>query len=308
MTIQQKCKILNRKIHDKLFLNNYLSINVGDYERVFTSIDLIEDCENAIDEFEKIPETNFQNRSTLYIYGILQSLYCQQDGVFHLYKTITKEPLKNVYELFILYNFNKAIREVRDDIAGHPADRKNGKEFYFIGKGPNTKYSFSYAGYTPNFRKVDVNLKQFIDEQKKFTLNVLKDVEKLISKQIQTHKDKFNSKKMINIINNMNYPTQLIYRGIFNNHPLAEIGLKEIKEKLDTLKLELNKRYNGTIPDSVSGIFRLQDHILDRIETWILNNELERNMDAEVFMDSFEKQMDELQEILKEIDEEFKNH
>ncbi|NLN24241.1 MAG: hypothetical protein GX163_00980 [Bacteroidetes bacterium] len=305
MTIQQKCNELNRSIHDRLFLNNYLSTTIGDYERVFTSIDLIEDCENAIEEFENIAEANLQNRSTLYIYGVLQSMYCQQDGLFHLYRTITKKTLKNVYGLFELYNFNKSIREVRDDIAGHPADRKNGKEFYFIGKGPNTKYSFSYAGYTPHFRKVDVDLRLFIEEQRKFTTTVLNDVGKAISEQIQTHKDKFKSMKLTDIVDNFNYPTQLIYRGIFNNHPLAEIGLKEIREKLDTLKSELGKRYNNKIPDSISDIFRLQNHILLRIDCWIANKELERNTDAEIFMDSFDHQMDELLEILNEIDDEF---
>lgn len=305
MTIQQKCNELNRSIHDRLFLNNYLSTTIGDYERVFTSIDLIEDCENAIEEFENIAETNSQNRSTLYIYGVLQSMYCQQDGLFHLYRTITKKTLKNVYELFELYNFNKFIREVRDDIAGHPADRKNGKEFYFIGKGPNTKYSFSYAGYTPHFRKVDVDLRQFIEEQKEFTITVLNDVGKTISEQIQTHKVKFKSMKLTDIVDNFNYPAQLIYRGIFANHPLAEIGLEEIREKLAALKIELGKRYNNKIPDSISDIFRIQNHILLRIGNWIANNELERNTDAEVFMDSFDHQMDELLEILKEIDDEF---
>ena len=305
MTIQQKCNELNRSIHDRLFLNNYLSTTIGDYERVFTSIDLIEDCENAIEEFENIAEANLQNRSTLYIYGVLQSMYCQQDGLFHLYRTITKKTLKNVYGLFELYNFNKSIREVRDDIAGHPADRKNGKEFYFIGKGPNTKYSFSYAGYTPHFRKVDVDLRLFIEEQRKFTTTVLNDVGKAISEQIQTHKDKFKSMKLTDIVDNFNYPTQFIYRGIFNNHPLAEIGLKEIREKLDTLKSELGKRYNNKIPDSISDIFRLQNHILLRIDCWIANKELERNTDAEIFMDSFDHQMDELLEILNEIDDEF---
>lgn len=305
MTIQQKCNELNRSIHDRLFLNNYLSTTIGDYERVFTSIDLIEDCENAIEEFENIAEANLQNRSTLYIYGVLQSMYCQQDGLFHLYRTITKKTLKNVYELFELYNFNKSIREVRDDIAGHPADRKNGKEFYFIGKGPNTKYSFSYAGYTPHFRKVDVDLRLFIEEQRKFTIIVLNDVGKTISELIQTHKDKFKSMKLTDIVDNINYPTQLIYRGIFNNHPLAEIGLKEIREKLNTLKSELEKRYNNKIPDSISDIFRLQNHILLRIDSWIANKELERNTDAEIFMDSFDHQMNELLEILNEIDDEF---
>jgi hypothetical protein len=305
MTIQQKCDELNRRIHDKLFLSNYLSASIGDYKRVITSIDLIEDSENAIEEFENIAETNFQNRSTLYIYGVLQSMYCQQDGLFHLFKTTTKKLLRNVYELFELYNFNKSIREVRDDIAGHPADRKNGKEFYFIVKLPNTKYRFSYVGYTPRFRKVEVDLRQFIEEQREFTTTVLNDIEKTISEQIQMHKDKFKIIKLTDLVNNLNYPTQLIYRGIFNNHASAEIGLAEIREKLEALKIELGKRYNKQIPDGILDIYRIQDHILLKVGNWITNKELEGNTDAEVFMDSFNHQIDELIKILKEIECEY---
>jgi hypothetical protein len=308
MTIQEKCNKLNKDIHNKLFLNNYLTTNIGDYERVFTSIDLIEDCQNAIEEFEKIPEDNFRGRSTLYIYGVLQSLYCQQDGLYHLYRTVKDASIKNVYELFQIYHFNKEIREVRDDIAGHPADRKKGKEFYFIGKGSNSKYNFSYAGYTPHFRKVDVDLKQFIEEQNSFTLSILIEIETTIAHQIQLHKDKFKALKLTDIVDNSNYPIQLIYRGIFDNHPLADSGLQEIKGKLSKLKLELNLRYNNKIPDSVKDIFRLQDHILNQIENWITNGTLIRNLDAEVFMDSFDNQMNELIIILNEIDGDFKNN
>lgn len=305
MTIQQKCDKLNAAIHDRLFLNNYLSTNIGDYERVFTSIDLIEDCQNAIEEFERIPEINFQTRSTLYVYGVLQSMYCQQDGLYHLYKTIKNTNTKNIYELFKIYQFNKEIREVRDDIAGHPADRKNGKEFYFIGKGLNSKYNFSYAGYTPHFRKVDVNLKQFIEEQNSFTLTVLNEIEKTVAQQVQAHKDKFKAMKLVDIVDNLNYPTQLIYRGILNNHPLANNGLAEIKGKLNNLKIELNQRYNNKIPNSIKDIFRLKDHILNQIGNWIMTKTLEGNLDAEIFMDSFEHKMNELIDILKEIDDDF---
>jgi len=304
MTIQEKCNKLNKDIHNRHFLNNYLSTTIGDYERTFTSLDLIEDSQDAIEEFENIPETSIQSRTTLYIYGVLQSMYCQQDGLFHLYRTIKNKDIKNVYELFKLYQFNIQIREVRDDIAGHPADRR-GKEFYFIAKGTNSKYIFSYAGYAPHFRNVDVDLKQFINEQNIFAMTVLDEVEKTIAQQIQIHKSKFNSMKLTDIVDNLNYPIQLIYRGIFNNHPLAGTGLQEIKTKLTKLKTELNKRYYNKYPDSITDIFRLQDHVLNKIENWILTKTLERNLDAEIFMDSFDHQLNELVDILKEIDEEF---
>tara|TARA_R110002050_G_scaffold300768_1_gene472374 strand:- start:5262 stop:6185 length:924 start_codon:yes stop_codon:yes gene_type:complete len=305
MTIQEKCNSLNREIHNRLFLNNYLSITPGAYERAFTSIDLIEDCQDAIEEFESIPVNNCQSRSTLYIYGVLQSMYCQQDGLYNLYRTIKKEKIKNIYELFSKYNLNKEIREVRDDIAGHPTDRKNGREFYFIGKGTNSKYKFSYAGYTPHFRKVDVDLKKFIGAQNHFANLILDEISESISHLIQTHKNNFKSMKLSTIIDNLNYPTQLIYRGISNNHPLADSGLKEIKRKLDNLKAELAKRYGTDIPASINDIFRILYYIIGRIQNWLANQEIYNNLDAEVFMDSMGNQLSELAEILKEIDIEF---
>ena len=81
--------------------------------------------------------------------------------------------------------------------------------------------------------------------------------------------------------------------------------MQEIKVKLDKLKSELDKRYNNKIPDSVKDIFRLQNHILTKIENWISTKSLEKNIDAEIFMDSFDNQLNELVEILKEIDQEF---
>lgn len=145
-------------------MNEYLKCTPGNHERVFTSLDVIEDCQDAIEEYANISIKNFPKRSTLYIYGVLQAMYCQQDGLFQLYKTIIDDKIENVYKFFEKYKFSKTIREVRG-IAGHPTNRK-GKEFYFIAKGQNTKYRFSYGGYTPDFKKVDVDLCIFIEQQK----------------------------------------------------------------------------------------------------------------------------------------------
>ena len=304
MKIQKMCDDLNSLIHDKFFLNIYLCKKLNDYERTFTSLDLIGDCQNAIEEFDSIPIGSFQSRTTLYIYGVLQSLYCQQDGLYHLYKTINSQNIK-LNDFFKLYDFNKEIREVRDDIAGHPTDRKSGKEFYYIVKGSNSKYSFSYAGYNPDFKNVDVDLKAFILEQSVFTAKVLNDIKKAISEKIQVHKNRFNKMKLISIIANINLPTKQIMRGIFEDYPFSMKGLNDVVIELVSLKQKLNLRYGDKIPESIKNIFRLQDHILEKMKKWISNNELTNNVDAEIFMDSFDSQMKMLSEILKEIDDEF---
>jgi len=52
-------------------------------------------------------------------------------------------------------------------------------------------------------------------------------------------------------------------------------------------------------------VFRLQDYILKKMDDLFNKNELLNNPDAEIFMDSFNNQMNELIEILKEIDKDF---
>ena len=305
MTIQQKCNDLNNNIHEELFLNNFLLNKTGNHERAFTSLDLIEDCQNAIEEFEKVESV--KHRSTLYIYGVLQAMYCQQDGLFQLYKTIVDCNIKNVYELFKLNNFTQEIREVRDDIAGHPNDRKKGKEFYFIAKGSNTKYKFTYAGYTPEFRMVEVDLKNFIVKQNDFTETILQQIGKAICEKIKIYKKKFKGMKLISLLEDLDRHIQLVHRGIHDNHPMASLGQSEMKKAIEKIRQELNIRYNNRIPETVKCIFRFQDYITAKIETWILNNEIYKNIEAEIFMDSFINQLEELREILIEIDKEFGN-
>jgi len=304
MTIQEHCSALNISIHKRIFLTNFLQAE-RNHERAFTSIDVIEDCQDAIDEFVEVERIN--RRSTLYIYGVLQAMYCQQDGLFQLYKTIVDGKIKNVYELFKLNEFPNNIREVRDDIAGHPVDRKNGKEFYFIAKGTNAKYKFTYAGYTPEFRQVDVDLQNFISIQANFCLEILILVDKAISSKIKTFKEKFKGVKLINLLKELDRHIQLVYRGIHDNHPMASLGQKEMQNMIDKVKLELNKRYPENIPETIDCIFRLQQHSTNKIEEYIRTKNLHKNIDAEIYMDSFKCQVDELKQILVEIDEEFQN-
>ena len=68
ISIQEWCINLNRKIHKPIFLENFLLPDDKKHCKTFTSIDLVEDTENAIEEFEKLPDDVLSNRSTLYIF------------------------------------------------------------------------------------------------------------------------------------------------------------------------------------------------------------------------------------------------
>jgi len=296
---------LNNAIHEPLYHNFYNIPNEFKYNQTFTAIDLIEDTQIAIEEFESSELSGKQGRSTLLIYGFLQSLFLQQDGLYHLYKCVVDEKIKQT-DFFDLFSFDKDIREVRNDIAGHPTNREN-SEFYFIAKGTISKDRFTYAGYTPSFRIVEVDLKTFIIKQSEFTINVLQKVRENISKKIEMKKSEHKDKSLKEMIVGVNSNIQLIYRGIRDEKRnfQGEWGISGLKSDIDEIREELNKRYNQNLPSGISESFRLIDYIINRFNQWWNEKKLLGNDDAEIFLDSLDNRLNELKEMLIEIDEKF---
>jgi len=303
--IIELCNTLNEAINKPLYHNFYNLPNELLYNQTFTSIDLIEDSQIAIEEFERAESLGKQGRSTLLIYGLLQSLFLQQDGLYNLYKCVVDGKIKQT-DFFEIFSFDKNIREVRNDIAGHPTNRKD-TEFYFITKGPISKDRFTYAGYTPTFRKVEVDLKTFIANQLEFTRNVLQTIQENISKKIEMKKDEHRNKSLKEMLVGADRNIQLVHRGIRDEERSfqGEFGISGIKEIIDEIRKELNKRYNENLPIGIAEAFRLIDYIIHRFNQWWTEKTLLGNDDAEIFLDSLGKQLNELKDMLLEIDEEF---
>ncbi len=299
------CNTLNKAIHEPLYHNFY---NISDelkYNQIFTSIDLIEDSQIAIEEFENAKSNGKQGRSTLLIYGLLQSLFLQQDGLYHLYNCVVNDKIKQT-DFFDTFSFDKDIREVRNDIAGHPTNRKN-TEFYFIAKGPISKDRFTYAGYTPTFKTVEVDIKSFISKQLEFANRVLLTVKDDISKKIEMKKGEHKNRSLKEMIVGVDRNIQLIFRGIRDEERnfQGEWGISGVKDAIDEIRKELNSRFNENLPIGISEAFRMIDYIIHRFNLWLTEKTLLGNGDAEIFLDSLEKQINELEEMLVEIDKEF---
>jgi hypothetical protein len=197
---------------------------------------------------------------------------------------------------------------VRNDIVGHPTNRKK-TEFYFIAKGPISKDRFTYVGYTPKFRKVEVDLKIFISKQLEFTRNVLQSIQKYILKIIEMKKDEHKTKSLREMIIGTGRNLELIFRGIRDTERnfQGEWGITGLNTSIDEIRKDLNKRYNENLPSGISEAFRLIDYILTRFNQWWAEKTLFGNDDAEIFLDSLKNQLNELEAMLIEIDEEFNN-
>lgn len=122
-------------------------------------------------------------------------------------------------------------------------------------------------------------------------------------------KDEHKNMKLKEMIVGVDRNIQLIYRGIRDNERnfQGEWGISGVKDSIDKIRKELNSRYNENLPIGFSEALRIIDYIIHRFNQWWTENTLLGNDDAEIFLDSLDKQLNELEEMLIETDEEFNN-
>ncbi len=76
-------------------------------------------------------------------------------------------------------------------------------------------------------------------------------------------------------------------------------------DKIESLKMELKKRYNTKSNIYFDDVFELIDYILSKITEWIKNGQIENNIEAKIFMASLDNHLTYLNNSLEELDREF---
>jgi len=275
------------------------------WDKVCSCMDVLEDTQLAIDSFFKLPDFSSDNGGYLYLYGLLQAFFLQQDAANNLSQGFFGKVInwkKDYPDLFL-------VRDLRNDATGHPTSRKDGS-FHYIARYSVNKQSFKLSSYFPKQKKSlnrDFNLIVLNNKQEKSICDLLDKVVQTLEKDLLTHKKKFKNMKLTDLVpNNLHYSIGKVYEGIYSDNPLAEINFGLIKNAYENIKTEIIKRYNTL--DSLSGV-KLQveklDFILSRLDGWINAKQLHNNKDAEIFMDGFNDRFKELEEMLKEIDIKF---
>lgn len=129
--------------------------NDGDWSKLWTAVDNIEDTQRAIDEYFSLKDF-----SRLAVYGLLQSMFVQQDAVSHLEKAIkieTPDWKKDYPEL-------SKIRDIRNETIGHPISTENGS--YVSISYTNNLNVLEYGIWSKDgFEHKTINLKDIINIQ-----------------------------------------------------------------------------------------------------------------------------------------------
>jgi hypothetical protein len=278
------------------------------WNKLWTSLDAIEDSQLAIIDYLNLPEFNANEKGYLFIYGIMQALTIQQDALKNLSGALFEEKINFKTDFPDLYK----IKEFRNDSVGHPTNRGNGKSFHFIGRPSIKKSGFKLLSYFPKNRQedkiVNIDVLNCIEIQNKLITDKLKETMENLESDFNEHKNKFKDSKLSDLIHStLGYHFSKLYEHVGKDYDLVEMNFETIQETYDNLKSGIIERYFSL--SALSGIEIITDkldYIFSRLKRDFIDNKINDEFELRIFIDALKSNFKELEGMIKELDEEFK--
>lgn len=239
----------------------------------------------------------------LYIYGLLQALYMQQDAASGISKSLFGKGIRWESE----YPDAHHAREVRNDVAGHPTNREGGKSAIYLAQISLHKESFGYMRYYSDESKeeeyVCVGVQKAIDDTHTCINAIIRKTSDVLEDEYQAYVKKFKEVKMKNIFNELACARE----NVLTNDFLKPAGYKNAKNMVKQCEAELVNRYGSA--EAVDSFA----YLLKKIHTVfsLIDNELDavagstRDMIEQCLQEYIFDRLDELQQLCIEVDEEF---
>lgn len=302
--VDEKVRIIRDYINHPWKLGTLVRDKVK-WNMLCSSMDAIQDTQLAVESFVHLDDFTANDGGYLYLYGLLQALFLQQDALNHLSKALFDTEINYREQYPDVYD----IRELRNDAIGHPTNRGN-KSFHFIPRISITNKSFAVASYFPRdvdyFKHKEIKIKSLLEQQERDALDILTKTIIILNQEIEEHKLKFKDSKLIPLTNGINYDIGKIFESIYGDYPIVKINLNNIKDVIESIKSGLDERY-GSYKELASSELLIDDiqYVFNKLENWLNTNQLSGNQDAKIFCYALRCKFDELIEILQEIDKEF---
>ena len=171
-----------------------LGQDLGNWNQICSSLDVIEDTDLAISaylsgESDDSRSVTAVGNQYLMLYGVLQALFLQQDGVNHLC-----EALKIPYDPNKFTRL-KPIRDARNASIGHPTQRgsKTNRSHHFVSRISLSPEGFTLLSVYPNGKTEveDVNVQRSIVHQREDVGTILKTVTDALRQRVEEHEARF---------------------------------------------------------------------------------------------------------------------
>jgi hypothetical protein len=300
-------RIINepRKQHDLLQRRR-------DWSKLCTCLDTIDDVETSISSYLELADFDACNGGYLFIYGLLQGLFIEQDAISHLYNSIfeTDDYLK---QMLSKYKALQDIREIRNNSIGHPTNRK-GKAFYSIVQTSICKQGFDLLSDIEEGKTYfsSINLIEIIELQSQEILTNLQVIVGKLEEEIRMHKEKYKEDKFGSLFHLRGYCIEKLSRctyveGTYNgNVDIAFSQLKGLQENYNKFYTKTTERF-GHVIDAIGYLHPKIAHVFSRM--WLFKEQgMFNNYDAIVMIDALREYLQEAEEIANEIDEDCNNN
>jgi len=313
------------------FINNArrkygLLENQAQWSQLCSCLDVIEDSDLAIDAYSSLIETvkaggfgASDGERYLVVYGLLQALFAQQDAAFNLCEALKIPETLNDYPRL------KEIREIRNASVGHPTKKDRPKSrpisYNFISRPTLGLGGFqllsNYSDGKSEFKNVSIH--NLIADQKKYISDILTLVKRKLEDEEVAHKEKFKTEKLAPILD-CDYHFGTILGAVRTTHEpieqdrlcaLSAEYLKSIKQRLASFQESLARRGIGRqTQDYIDYVYELLEYSLDELERFFQSviSGGQPNINekaAHIFTFFAEKQVAELRNMAREIDEDY---
>lgn len=271
-----------------------------------SALDVLEDATGAINYYIESAFPDNVDGKYLFIYGLIQALFLQMDAANSIQKALTDSKI----------DFNKdypnayLVREMRNDVVGHPTNR-NGNQFIYLVQMSLNKNGFSYnkASSTPgnmNGESIPVSVDNAINEVNNCIKSVLERTITALNDEFIEYINLHRDRKMKELFNELNYARE----KAFEDSSLSSWGYKKAMEIATNFKNELVQRY-GSLEAAENYSYPLKDicEIYDLIDNGLpqIPPEL-RSKSKKYFLECLFSKLEELKSSAEEIDRYFETY
>lgn len=307
----QTIREIKSKIYEYINTTRYQYSLIQDsniWNQICSSLDVIDDTLLSIEDYIDNDFPQSDGLKYIFTYGILQSLFIQQDAVRHLAEAFN-----------IPFSFSESlikIRDLRNSSIGHPTKQNTkGKRFYnYVSRIPLSKKGFTLQKTNIEQGRdvfVDVNIVEIIKIQIKEITDLLGNISNRLLANDQNHKNKYKGELMTNIFpDSINYyfekVGEAIYFPVYNKKKLGLSMLELIEKAYSKFESELIKRQELPGNENLQFTINQYSHAVNKIKDYLTENvgQMEE-IDARIYLFYLREEHKYFLEIAKEYDEEY---
>lgn len=279
----------------------------SNWNQICSSLDIIGDTLYAIRSYQASEYPSDSGLQYIYTYGLLQSLFLQQDGLRHLSEAFN-----------ISYKASQAlldIRGIRNAAIGHPTKQnQKGTRFYnYISRISMTKNGFDLLRNSKprEFDLVNVDMVTMTRDQLTDVAKGYKQIAEKLEEADRMHKEKFKETLIQDTFPSaMGYFFEKIGQGIWahssGDREFGQMNLRMLKEAYEKYKESLSER--NELSEYTEFDLNEYFHAIKRIEEYLSEaSETIVELDARIYLSYLRNEHKGFVQLAKEIDEQYQN-